>query len=85
MLDSYHDPSNLNGVQGVGGSNPLAPTNYFINLRLVAFYQSGFCDTEDLAVNPLSRLTAFFCAVVKGGHILKSWSWFYAQVVPAHI
>jgi len=26
MLDSYPDPSKLNGVQGVGGSNPLAPT-----------------------------------------------------------
>jgi len=32
-------------------------------LKFVAFQRSGFCDTEDLAVNPLCRLTAFFCEI----------------------
>jgi hypothetical protein len=29
----------------------ITPTNDLSNLQIVAFHRSGFCDTEDLAVN----------------------------------
>ena len=63
----------------------ITPTNDLSDLQIAVFHRSGFCVTEDLAVNPLNRLTAFFCDVVKDGYILKSWSWFYIQVFPASL
>ncbi len=34
-----------NGVQGVGGSNPLAPTNDFSRLHAGTFFLVGKCDS----------------------------------------
>ena len=37
--------AHLNGVQGVGGSNPLAPTNNFNRLHTGIFSLVGECDS----------------------------------------
>ena len=36
--------AHLNGVQGVGGSNPLAPTSYFNRLQTATFFLVGEYD-----------------------------------------
>ncbi len=55
--------AHLNGVQGVGGSNPLAPTNFVNSLDGDRFRHIGsrdrFTSPITPAVNLFNRLTAF--------------------------
>jgi hypothetical protein len=55
--------AHLNGVQGVDGSNPFAPTNFVNQLHGGCFRHIGKCDRFKSPLTPavdlFNRLTAF--------------------------